>query len=453
MTYNTPVTLIMLLCLTAFSILGVLIITPPVPCAPSTTCGDGRVCPAHFTCCDSGCCAPLTPPPRRDVEDALRAYARPWYTQWPVLFLLGTLGGILMCCIYCLFIKRNHPRHGVYMCSFVCCMRRPRSARDSTGSLYAPPRYSRCGSFHTAPPPYSEVTAKPDLYPLVITCGEGEGKSPGTYLMVHYFRNYVIGASGSLSAASTAESLNSSFICNAANEANSIIPPPYSCASGYEECGSNGIGRGLLRSLSSLTDRDAAAPPPPRSRTAPDATPRARPPPAFRDNLITSPVQPLDPAFDLELELIDCEMYCDGGCKPRLGSSPPSRSPLGADEACEREARALRRLLRGEASPTPACPSPPRPTSPTQSRESTLQRPERAKRTRKSSVYLPLHSAGQAKGRARSEPATPCGALVPNLLTLPHRMSSRYSSRASRCGDEGDPLLFDVEQGRSEHKF
>lgn len=160
-----------------------------------------------------------------------------------------------------------------------------------------------------------------------------------------------------------------------------------------------------------------------------------------------------DPAFDLELELIDCEMYCDGGCKPRLGSSPPSRSPLGADEACEREARALRRLLRGEASPTPACPSPPRPTSPTQSRESTLQRPERAKRTRKSSVYLPLHSAGQAKGRARSEPATPCGALVPNLLTLPHRMSSRYSSRTSRCGDEGDPLLFDVEQGRTEHKF
>lgn len=45
----------------------------------------------------------------------------------------------------------------------------------------------------------SQVTSKPDLYPLVITCGnEGDNKSAtgGNYLMVHYFRNYVIRAPG-----------------------------------------------------------------------------------------------------------------------------------------------------------------------------------------------------------------------------------------------------------------
>nr|CAD7572809.1 unnamed protein product [Timema californicum] len=34
----------------------------------------------------------------------------------------------------------------------------------------------------------------------------------------------------SLSATSTADSLSSSFLCSAANEANSVIPPPYSCS-------------------------------------------------------------------------------------------------------------------------------------------------------------------------------------------------------------------------------
>lgn len=39
---------------------------------------------------------------------------------------------------------------------------------------------------------FMQVQSKPDLYPLVITCAEGDGKSGGNYLMVHYFRNYVI---------------------------------------------------------------------------------------------------------------------------------------------------------------------------------------------------------------------------------------------------------------------
>lgn len=123
---------------------------------------------------------------------------------------------------------------------------------DSAGSCYAPPQYSRCSSFHHAPPPYTEVrskkirlaynqfqyfsfrnfqvTSKPDLYPLVFTCNADNGKNGSSYLMVQYFRNYIVRpTTGSLSATSTVDSLSSSFICNA-NEGNTLVPPPYSRA-------------------------------------------------------------------------------------------------------------------------------------------------------------------------------------------------------------------------------
>lgn len=47
--------------------------------------------------------------------------------------------------------------------------------------------------------------------------------------MVQYFRNYVVHPTvvGSLSGTSTADSISSSFICTA-NEANTLVPPPYS---------------------------------------------------------------------------------------------------------------------------------------------------------------------------------------------------------------------------------
>lgn len=45
--------------------------------------------------------------------------------------------------------------------------------------------------------------------------------------MVQYFRNYIVRPVGTLSATSTIDSLSSSFICNV-NEANTLIPPPYS---------------------------------------------------------------------------------------------------------------------------------------------------------------------------------------------------------------------------------
>ncbi|CAK1545092.1 unnamed protein product [Leptosia nina] len=420
-------------------------------CAAQTPCSDGQHCPPHWLCCEEGCCAPATIIPRHTPE----IFTNDWYLQWQVLFILGTLVGIVACCLWCVVFKRTR---GFYMCSMACCFHRNTSERDSAGSVYPPPRYSRCGSFHQAPPPYSEVTSKPDLYPLVITCNEGEGKSGGNYLMVHYFRNYVIRAPGSLSATSTAESLNSSYMCNAVNEANTMVPPPYSCASSYNEC-SMGCGRSMLRSLTSLAE-------PRRRETSNNAT--------FRDNLINSPVQPMDPSYDLDLELIDCEMYCDGGCKPRLGASPPLRHTHSnsEDTVFDHEAYGIRHLF-----PSPeagACESPPQPTSPTQtSRDSTLRRMSddrrlrrldlgKKSRTRKSSLYMPL-SAGYS-GRSsrispgtrissRSAPATPCGALVPNLLNLTQRVSaSRLSSRSSRLEEENDPLLApDTET--TEHKF
>lgn len=74
-----------------------------------------------------------------------------------------------------------------------------------------------------------KVTSKPDLYPLVFTCNADNGKNGASYLMVQYFRNYIVRPVGSLSATSTVDSLSSSFICNA-NEANTLVPPPYSRA-------------------------------------------------------------------------------------------------------------------------------------------------------------------------------------------------------------------------------
>lgn len=54
--------------------------------------------------------------------------------------------------------------------------------------------------------------------------------------MVQYFRNYIVRPIGSLSASnnSTVDSLSSSFICTA-NEANTLIPPPYSSAASPDD--------------------------------------------------------------------------------------------------------------------------------------------------------------------------------------------------------------------------
>lgn len=60
------------------------------------------------------------------------------------------------------------------------------------------------------------------------------GSNGANYLMVQYFRNYIVRPIGSLSATSTIDSLSSSFICTA-NEANTMIPPPYSSAASPDD--------------------------------------------------------------------------------------------------------------------------------------------------------------------------------------------------------------------------
>ena len=57
--------------------------------------------------------------------------------------------------------------------------------------------------------------------------GSKNSNNGANYLMVQYFRNYIVRPIGSLSATSTQDSLSSSFLCTA-NEANTMIPPPYS---------------------------------------------------------------------------------------------------------------------------------------------------------------------------------------------------------------------------------
>ncbi|GBP68733.1 hypothetical protein EVAR_99003_1 [Eumeta japonica] len=327
------------------------------------------------------------------------------------------------------------------------CLRRPPSDRDSAGSCYPPPRYSRCGSFHQAPPPYSEVTSKPDLYPLVITCGDGD-KGGGSYLMVHYFRNYIIRGPGEHHRPPSVLVRRDLF---------------------YEEW----RGAALLRSLSSLTSERAGRAPPPRARTATSTRHHdLSPNDTFRETLITSPVQ--DSAYDLDLELIDYELECEGACRPRLGPSPPiHRSPSNVDETIyEHDIQNLRRMLA--ATPSDICESPPQPTSPTQSsRESTMRRPsderrhtiivKRVPKSRKTSLYMPLSTANAGRScrispgpkvSSRSAPATPCGALVPNLLSFSQRLSSSgRGSRSSRLEEENDPLLVDGDPIPFDHKF
>lgn len=79
------------------------------------------------------------------------------------------------------------------------------------------------------------MTAKPDLYPLVIGFDEGMGKGTSGFVM-RYFRT--------LSHASTLDSLSSSFMCNVVNEANTIIPPPYSCNNSIDELSAMDCDRG-----------------------------------------------------------------------------------------------------------------------------------------------------------------------------------------------------------------
>lgn len=136
------------------------------------------------------------------------------------------------------------------LCGWGTHAHRAQSEDDSAGSCYAHPQYSRCSSFHLhAPPLYTEVTSKPDLYPIVFSCNGDAGKNCANYLMVQYFQNYIV-QPGTLSTSRTVDSISSSFICTA-NEANTLIPPPYSrAASPDHSINFQGYTSGIPRSAS-----------------------------------------------------------------------------------------------------------------------------------------------------------------------------------------------------------
>lgn len=188
-----------------------------------------------------------------------------------------------------------------------------------------------------------------------------------------------------------------------------------------------------------------------------------------------------DSSSYLELELIDYDLFCDPGCRPRLGPSPPIQQSPSHNEETNVFDHDFERLRHLYSCPCPspdtiACESPPQPTSPTQtSRDSTLRRssderrhrrPDTIKKNpkaRKSSLYMPLTSAYSVRPSrvspgsrvsSRSAPATPCGSLVPNLLALTQRMSaSRHGSKSSKLEEECDHLLTDDNSANTDHKF
>ncbi|KAM7347081.1 uncharacterized protein ACRADG_006744 isoform 1-T2 [Cochliomyia hominivorax] len=189
-------------------------------------CEGGHICSLPRECCTQGCCPPYQSGPRQlppPSEHVLNLFFISHWFFWCVVVAII----LAILCAYSLWKKRRT------LCGWGFNEHHVQSEGDSAGSCYAPPQYSRCNSFHHPPPPYTEVTSKPDLYPLVFTCNSDNGKNGSSYLMVQYFRNYIVRPAGSLSAASTVDSLSSSFICNI-NEANTLVPPPYSRAASPE---------------------------------------------------------------------------------------------------------------------------------------------------------------------------------------------------------------------------
>ncbi|XP_053678634.1 uncharacterized protein LOC128729011 [Anopheles nili] len=206
-------------------IYGIIALVKPVVGSSLALCEGGHTCLLPKECCAQGCCYLYAPPgaPRVPLANNEHVLSMLFLNHW--YFWCFVLAIILALLCTCSLWKRRRQ-----LCGWDTSARHSQSEGDSAGSCYAPPQYSRCNSFHIhAPPPYTEVASKPDLYPLVFSYTD-PGKGTGAnYLMVQYFRNYIVQPVGSISGTSTVDSLSSSFICNA-NEANTLVPPPYSRA-------------------------------------------------------------------------------------------------------------------------------------------------------------------------------------------------------------------------------
>ncbi|KAG7205227.1 hypothetical protein KM043_018311 [Ampulex compressa] len=174
----------------------------------SRLCYGGHVCSPPKQCCSFGCCYSVFPEVHSHISEMFNFLIWTYWYLWAAVLVGLAIAAACGCWLW-----RRRRAALIEDCTS--------SDRTSAGPWYPPPHYSRCSSFiQTLPPPYNEVTAKPDLYPLVIGYNENSGKGTSGFVM-RYFR--------SLSHASTLDSLSSSFMCNMVNEANTIIPPPYSC--------------------------------------------------------------------------------------------------------------------------------------------------------------------------------------------------------------------------------
>ncbi|XP_076757307.1 uncharacterized protein LOC143427255 [Xylocopa sonorina] len=187
----------------------------------SRLCNGGHVCSPPEECCSFGCCYGEFPV--YSMSHIFNYLIWTYWYLWIGLMLIGLAIGTAFSC----WLWKRHLSFFHRSWSPEIVEDFSSSDRGSSVSWYSPPHYSRSGSFVQAlPPPYNEVTAKPNLYPLVIGHDEGSGKGTSGFVM-RYFR--------SLSHASTLDSLGSSFVCNMVNEANTIIPPPYSCNNSVDE--------------------------------------------------------------------------------------------------------------------------------------------------------------------------------------------------------------------------
>ncbi|XP_052868123.1 uncharacterized protein LOC128274042 [Anopheles cruzii] len=202
----------------------------PVAGSSLTVCEGGQTCLPPKECCTQGCCYLYVPPgaPRVPVATADNILNIFFLNHWYFWCFILAIALALLCA--CSLWKRRRQ-----LCGWGTSGRHSQSEGDSAGSCYAPPQYSRCNSLHIhAPPPYTEVASKPDLYPLVFSYADTGKGNGANYLMVQYFRNYIVQPVESISGTSTVDSLSSSFICTA-NEANTLVPPPYSRAASPDQ--------------------------------------------------------------------------------------------------------------------------------------------------------------------------------------------------------------------------
>lgn len=109
-------------------------------------CDGGHFCSAPKECCTLGCC--YHPPQTSRMFNLL--FLGHWYF-WAIV----TVAIVCLLCFCSLWRRCRILFH--ILCCFMSNRDERASEPDSTGSFYAPPHYSRCNSFHHAPPPYTEV--------------------------------------------------------------------------------------------------------------------------------------------------------------------------------------------------------------------------------------------------------------------------------------------------------